>query len=106
MQSVRRQAGVHSLEKWASERMQTGRSQLMTPGRIVIAFLVALAGPPVASPRTELLVLWLGGNDFSTPLAKGEPWTRTTLKLAFDKHYRILVWQLRQRLGASGLIIG
>jgi lysophospholipase L1-like esterase len=53
----------------------------------------------------QVLVLWLGGNDFSTPLAKGEPWTRMRLKRAFDKHYRALVLQLRQRLGASGLII-
>jgi hypothetical protein len=53
----------------------------------------------------QVLVLWLGGNDFSTPLAKEEPWTRTRLKRAFDKHYRALAMQLRQRLGTSGLII-
>ncbi len=53
----------------------------------------------------QVLVLWLGGNDFSAPLAKEEPWTRVTLKRAFDRHYRALAVQLRQRLGASGLIV-
>jgi hypothetical protein len=53
--------------------------------------------PPDWRPR--LVVVGLGGNDFSTPIQPGEAWTDASLRDAFKRAYRELLHTVRSRYG-------
>ena len=52
-----------------------------------------------------MAVLWIGSNDFGSPLGADEPWTPAQLETEFTDGYRSLLRELRRRLGPNGLII-
>jgi lysophospholipase L1-like esterase len=55
--------------------------------------------------RPQLVVVYLGTNDFSTALNPGEPWTADSLVAAYRTAYSAFVQKLRARYGADTTIV-
>jgi len=55
--------------------------------------------------RPQLVVVYLGTNDFSTALNPGEPWTADTLVTAYRTAYSSFLQKLRTRYGANTTIV-
>ncbi|MEJ3750308.1 cellulose binding domain-containing protein [Actinomycetes bacterium KLBMP 9797] len=55
--------------------------------------------------RPQLVVVYLGTNDFSTALNPGEPWTADSLVTAYRTAYSAFLQKLRTRYGASTTIV-
>lgn len=70
--------------------------------------LLAVDGDTWQRPATwhpQVVVVGLGINDFSTPVAVGEPWTEQTLRTGFRAAYEAFVTQLRERYGPDTFIV-
>ena len=55
--------------------------------------------------RPQLVVVYLGTNDFSTALNPGEPWTADSLVAAYRSAYIAFLQKLRTRYGANTTIV-
>jgi lysophospholipase L1-like esterase len=55
--------------------------------------------------RPQVVVIGLGANDFSTPLAADEAWTPAQLQSEFRRSYRSLIADVRRRYGRRALIV-
>jgi lysophospholipase L1-like esterase len=55
--------------------------------------------------RPQLVVVFLGTNDFSTALNPGEPWTADSLVAAYRSAYSGFLQKLRTRYGANTTIV-
>jgi lysophospholipase L1-like esterase len=55
--------------------------------------------------RPQLVVVYLGTNDFSTALNPGEPWTADSLVAAYRGAYGAFLQKLRTRYGANTTIV-
>ncbi|WP_281901441.1 cellulose binding domain-containing protein [Phytohabitans aurantiacus] len=55
--------------------------------------------------RPQLVVVFLGTNDFSTALGSGEPWTADSLVTAYRSAYSGFLQKLRTRYGANTTIV-
>jgi hypothetical protein len=55
--------------------------------------------------KPQLVVIELGGNDFSTPVKPGEPWTAQSLRAAYKTAYHGFLATLRARLGPGPTIL-
>jgi lysophospholipase L1-like esterase len=55
--------------------------------------------------RPQLVVVYLGTNDFSTAINAGEPWTADSLVAAYRTAYSGFLQKLRTRYGASTTIV-
>jgi hypothetical protein len=55
--------------------------------------------------RPQLVVVFLGTNDFSTALNPGEPWTADSLVTAYRSAYSGFLQKLRTRYGANTTVV-
>lgn len=55
--------------------------------------------------KPQLIVIGLGTNDFSTPVALGEKWTRETLAKQYTLAYKEFIALLRKRNGNAQIIL-
>ncbi|MEU0584449.1 GDSL-type esterase/lipase family protein [Streptomyces sp. NPDC006132] len=55
--------------------------------------------------RPQLVVVYLGTNDFSTPVNPGEPWTDESLAAAYRSAYRGFLEKLRTRYGPGTTLL-
>ncbi|MEU0724498.1 SGNH/GDSL hydrolase family protein [Streptomyces sp. NPDC006140] len=55
--------------------------------------------------RPQLVVVYLGTNDFSTPVNPGEPWTDESLAAAYRSAYRGFLEKLRTRYGPGTALL-
>jgi lysophospholipase L1-like esterase len=69
--------------------------------------LLSVAGDvwSLGSWRPQLVVVYLGTNDFSTAVHAGEPWTADTLVTAYRDAYTGFLQKLRNRYGAKTTIV-
>ena len=69
--------------------------------------LLSVAGDvwPTGSWRPQLVVVFLGTNDFSTAINPGEPWTAESLVAAYRTAYNGFLQKLRTRYGVSTTIV-
>jgi hypothetical protein len=69
---------------------------------------LAVDGDVWAAPadwKPQLLVIELGGNDFSTPVRDDERWTAASLRAAYKAAYHGFVAKLRARVGPRPMIL-
>jgi hypothetical protein len=59
------------------------------------------AGYDRAAWHPPVVIIWLGSNDFSTPVQAIEAWTPAELRRAFERSYRSFVTDMRRRIGPA-----
>ena len=96
---------IHAVSGQGLVRNWAGNQRDSRHGLHYARLLQDRPGAPVDDWRPTAVVIGLGTNDFSTPVADGEPRDATTLMRDVLQTYRALLADVRQRVGDAPVLL-